>query len=240
MKPVPDTAERQHIRNMIATTSLPESHIQPFSIEFTAPTRPPLESASRDLADIKDWCLARADEWYERGEFGAARDFLKQAADVDPRDARVWVALGSLHYQLGEFERAGLAFVKAGELAPADDQIFLHLALTHQQLGQDKEAEALFKHAIALQPDPAAAGLAMGLLSSFLFARERYDEARDYVEGALEEQPDHIDLLMRLGVCCFKTNDRHAAQACFERVLKLDPENELARENLAVLKNGNR
>jgi Tfp pilus assembly protein PilF len=218
---------------MNTTTSLTENHPQPFAIEFSSPTAPTSESASQELTAIKDWCLARADEWYERGELGAARDFLKQAADVDPRDAQVWLALGSLHYQLREFERAGLAFVKAGELAPTDDRIFLHLALAHQQLGQDKEAEALFKHALALRPDNA---VAQGLLSGFLFARQRYDEARDYVEGALEDQPDNVDLLMRLGVCCAKTNDRHAAQACFERVLKLDPENEIARDNLAAIR----
>jgi tetratricopeptide (TPR) repeat protein len=204
---------------------------QLFDLDFSpaATTNP---QAAREIASIRDWCLRRADEWYARGEYGAARDFLKQAADVDPQDAHVWVALGSLHYQLGEFERAGMAFLKAGELAPADDQVFLHLALTHQQLHQNEEAEALFKHAIALDPDNS---LARSLLSSFLFSLERYDEARDYVEGALEEQPDDIELLMRLGACCYRTNDFHAAQACFERVLKLDASHVVARENLTAV-----
>ncbi len=202
-----------------------------FALDFNpAATLNP--KASREIANIRDWCLRRADEWYQRGELGAARDFLKQAAEVDPQDAHVWVALGSLHYQLGEFERAGMAFVHAGELVPADSDVFLHLALTHQQLGQDKESEALFQHALALNPENP---FGFSLYSGFLFARERYDEAREYVERALEEQPDNLDLLMRLGVCCFKTNDRHAAQACFERVLKLDPANDTARENLTIL-----
>ncbi len=216
---------------MKTSTSSPTKTQNGFVLDFN-PAATANPRASREIATIRDWCLRRADEWYERGELGAARDFLKQAADVDPQDAHVWVALGSLHYQLGEFELAGLAFVKAGGLVPADSEVFLQLALTHQQLGQDKEAESIFQHAIALNPDNP---LGYSLYSGFLFARERFDESREYVERALEDQPNNLDLLMRLGVCCFKTNDLNAAQACFERVLKLDPANDLARENLSAV-----
>lgn len=214
----------------IAPVSNPKPQL--FNLDFS-PAATANPQAAREIASIRDWCLRRADEWYARGEFGAARDFLRQAADVDPHDAHIWVALGSLHYQLGEYERAGLAFVKAGELDPTDGEIFLQLALTHQQLGQDREAENIFRHAITLSPENP---LAQSLFSGFLFTRERYDEAREYVEGALEDRPDDLELLMRLGVCCAKTNDRHAAQACFERVLKLDPTNEIARENLMAIR----
>jgi len=99
---------------------------------------------------------------------------------------------------------------EGGELLPLDSEIFLQLALTHQQLRQDKEADALFQHAIALNPESP---LGYNLYGGFLFARERYDDAREYAERSLEDQPDNLDLLMRLGVCCFKTDDRHAAQA---------------------------
>lgn len=207
-----------------------------FTPSFQSPAPTDAEQA-RKVAEIKAWCLARADEWYAKGELGAARDFLHHAAEVDPRDVQVLIALGSLYYEAGDYEHAGLAFNQAGRLDATNALIFLRLGLTHQQLGQFEEAEALLKHALALRPDNA---LALSLLGEFMCARERYAEARGFVESAMQDQPNNPELLLRLGLCCFKTNDLKAAQACFERVLKLDPANETARENLAVLKHESR
>jgi tetratricopeptide (TPR) repeat protein len=112
-------------------------------------------SAERRRA-LKQWCLARADEWFAQGELGAARDFLLHAAALDPRDADLWQTLGSVHYLLGEHARAGIAFVRAGRLRPHDARIFVSLALVHERLQQPGLALALAQHARQLAPhDPS-------------------------------------------------------------------------------------
>lgn len=187
---------------------------------------------SRETTKIKDWCLARADEWYEFGQWGLAREFLQHAADVDPQDSRVWIALGALHYELGEFQQAGFAFTRGGQLDPGNARVYLHLALTHQQLGHLPEAEALFKHALEVQPDNA---FAMEILAGFLMNLGRHAEAREYLEPALQRQSESVELLLRLGACCFQCSDLPVARQCYERVLDLDPSHSLARENLEFL-----
>jgi cytochrome c-type biogenesis protein CcmH/NrfG len=187
---------------------------------------------SAELARIKHWCLARADEWYERGEKAIAFEFLKHASEIDPKDAQVLIALGSLHYEQGRFERAGLAFVRAGRVAPENVSVYLHLGLTHQQLGHLNEAESFFHHALRLDPENT---LALGLLAQFLTTVNRHADARLYIERALAQQPDDIENLLRLGVCCFRTDDLSAARKCYERVIQLDPAHVLARENLDSL-----
>jgi Flp pilus assembly protein TadD len=52
---------------------------------------------------------------------------------------------------------------------------------------------------------------------------------------ALKHQPNDIQLLLQLGVCCFKTKDAAAARTCYERVLHLSPGHDLATENLGAL-----
>ncbi len=192
-----------------------------------------LSDSATESASIKDWCLARADEWYARGERGAARDFLKHAAGADPSDAQVWIALGSLQFELGEYELAGLAFHMAGDLNPTNAQVFLHLGLLHQKLHHTDDAEALFRHALALAP---ANPLALGLLGLLLLTQNRHLEARPLFASVLQQNPNDVESLLRLGVCSFKIKDYNTALNCYERVLQLCPGHPLACENLGALR----
>jgi Flp pilus assembly protein TadD len=192
----------------------------------------PEAQSSHELAALKDWCLARADEWYKLGLTGPARDFLTHATDIDPQDVQAWIALGSLHYQLGVYTEAGLAFHRAAQLRPQNARIYLHLGLTHQKLGHDELAEALFNHALNLQPHDS---LALSLLGDFFMGRKRFDRARPYYEQLMQQRPDDVDVLLRLGVCNYRTDEGTPARQCFERVLRIQPTNEVARENLDVM-----
>lgn len=215
---------------MNATLALPTPQASDFSPAFLP--IPPSVAESGDITNIKEWCLARGDEWYARGERGAARDFLNHAAAVDPTDAQVWLALGSMQFELGCHEQAGLAFHMAGELIPTDARVFLHLGLVHQALKHPAETELLFKHAVVLDPDNA---LARGLLGGWLLADGRFSDARPHFEHALVVQPNNIENLLRLGVCCFKTGDFAAAHNCYLHVLRLSPGHALATENIAAV-----
>ncbi|MGA4579910.1 hypothetical protein [Limisphaera sp. VF-2] len=119
----------------------------------------PRTLSPRRRAALKDWCLARADEWFADGQLGAARDFLLHAAALDPRDPEVWQTLGCVQYLLGEYPRAGMAFVRAGRLRPGDARTFVYLALVHERLGQTTQALVLAEHACQLAPDDTAARL---------------------------------------------------------------------------------
>lgn len=123
-------------------------------------------SAERRAA-LKEWCLARADEWFAQGELGAARDFLLHAAALDPRDPEVWQTLGCVQYLLGEYPRAGMAFVRAGRLRPQDARTHVYLALVHERLGQAALALALAEHAQKLAPEDTAARLVWERLQRF-------------------------------------------------------------------------
>jgi cytochrome c-type biogenesis protein CcmH/NrfG len=205
----------------------------------TASTPPPNQTphllsgrrGSNPITEIKAWCLERADEWYEQNEPGLARQFLQHALGVDPHDVSVWIALGSLHFTAGNLDSALLAFTQSNELDPGNSTIQLHLALTHQQREDLAEADWFFKQAVELKPDDVGA---LKLYSGFLMAHECLNEARLHLEHALSIDLDDVELFLRLGVCCFRTNDFRAAHACFNRVLQIDPANLVARENMAI------
>lgn len=193
-----------------------------------------VQPKSTALPDIKDWCLARADEWYARQDWPLAQEFLQHALDIDPHDLSVWIALGSVHYAAGNLKSAQLAFTHARELDQRNPEILLHLAVTHQQLENWAEAEWFFKQSLELAPNHIQA---LKLFSGFLMFRNRPQEARPHLERALLAELDDQDLLMRLGVCCFQMDDLPAARACFTYLLKLNFFCAMARDNLKAVEN---
>ncbi|HLP78741.1 MAG TPA: tetratricopeptide repeat protein [Candidatus Paceibacterota bacterium] len=182
-------------------------------------------------SEIKAWCLERADEWHDQNQPVLARQFLQHALAIDPHDVQCWIALGSLHFTGGNLDSALLAFTQANELKPADPAIILHLALTHQHRKEWAETEWYFRRTLELRPDDVAT---LKLFSGYLMARGRHEEARHRLEQALAFDLDDVELFLRLGVCCYQLNDFSAAHACFKRALQLDPNNQMARENLFV------
>jgi len=128
---------------------------------------------------LKWWCVACADEWFARGEQGAARDFLKHAADLDPTDDRIWIALGSVHYLLGEWAEAGMAFLRAVRLRPGNARAWLHLALAHERMDQPGLALLLVRQARELDPADEAVRVAW----------ERLETRVGGLTGGLQPEP---------------------------------------------------
>lgn len=211
----------------------PEAAVWPAAAAVPAARQPRcVQPKSTRTADLKDWCLARADEWYSQKEFGFARDFLQHALDLDPFDVEIWIALGSLHFTSNNLEAALFAFTQADELRPDDAAIQLHLAVVQQHRQSWSPAESHFRTALDLQPENLNA---LKLFAGFLMSREQFAEAREILERALMVDLDDVEIFLSLGVCWFRTDDLKAARACFLRVVELDPALVMGWENLEVI-----
>ena len=53
----------------------------------------------------------------------------------------------------------------------------------------------------------------------------------------LQTNPDDTDVLMRLGSCLYEGREFESAKDCYERVLTIDPSNDLALDNMVACKN---
>ena len=63
----------------------------------------------------------------------------------------------------------------------------------------------------------------------------RYVEARPYFHAVIRLNPTDVDSHLYLGYVNYYLNDRASAAREWQRVLDLDPENALARNNLNSL-----
>jgi Flp pilus assembly protein TadD len=112
----------------------------------------------------------------ETGQAERARQYLVEAALLDPTDAWPYVVLGNaLVRQPGQREAAARLLTKAHELAPADPWAMNSLGGIETERGDLSAAKAWFEKALAVKPDFANAHYG---LASALATQGSFDEAR--------------------------------------------------------------
>ena len=89
----------------------------------------------------------------ENKEYAEAISVLTKASTIDPKNARVWSALGRAQLELGQMSVAEVNLRHA--VALDDSNAFAHnnLGVLLQRIGKKDEARAEFKTALALNPD---------------------------------------------------------------------------------------
>lgn len=92
--------------------------------------------------------------------------------------------------------------------------------------------ETQVREALTIKPDGVEA---LRLLAGICLQSERWVEAAHAARRVVELKPDDLDALSILAKCFFKTGDLESTRTVLERVLAINPGNEMARENLAAL-----
>ena len=194
----------------------------------TATSSEPITDAASLLAST----IRYADAHYARENWLAARDFLSLAVEIDPGYPRLLGSLGSLQFQLQEYPAACTTFSAAVRQTPNDPDLHIQLAMVHLKLDHPEAAEAALNRALGLRPnDPTA----LKLLADSKRDHGRYQEAGAIYGKLINRHPDQVGVFLSLAKCFYKVGDREGTQAALEFVLTLDPNNEIARENLTTL-----
>ena len=159
------------------------------------------------LDDMRYWEAVRA---FEEAQEGAADE------------QRVRASAGMLRALLpvAEFTRAQIEAQVLLELAPNDPEM---VALVGDALwggGLFDEAEQLYRDALALDP---ASGTARHGLAKSLTTRQRYEEALDWVQAALDAAPDLAAAYHTLGYIHRRMRRFADAADAYERYIALIP-----------------
>src|SRR6266404_4629426 len=109
----------------------------------------------------------------------------------------------------------------------------LALALQYHQAGNLQQAEYLYRQ--ILQTDPRQAD-ALHLLGLIAHQRGQHDAAIDLIRRALASNPGVAGYHANLGLVYLAANRPAEAAACFEQVVKLDPNSPVAHYQLGNLR----
>ncbi len=92
-------------------------------------------------------------EYFNRGDYGLAEGYFRQAVEKAPEDGASWVALASSYDRLTRFDLADRAYRRAIELCGETVQILNNQGYSQMLRGNLKSARAKFLQAAARDPD---------------------------------------------------------------------------------------
>ena len=173
-----------------------------------------------------------ANEAAAQGDIEQAREALNHAMSLAPEDPWLAVALGSLLRQAGDMASARLEYLKATVLHPDFGPGYVKLGAAALQLGCVDEAEKAFTKALDLQPRNVEV---LKFLGRIYLETQRTKKCIQALSTVVKQQPYDIDSLLTLGTCSLEIGVHDSARTLFEWVIKIDPLNQLARENLATI-----
>lgn len=153
-----------------------------------------------------------ADEYLKRGKTKDAAEVLKKMAELDPGDLKVRSKLADIYTREGSGPKA----------------VEEHIAIALELSKKGHLAEALQVLEKGLKIDPRSTRLREELARVHM-VQKNHDRAAHYLEEAVQEAPNDVSLLARLGEAYIEARKIEEAEALFKRLLELNPADEDSR-----------
>ncbi|MFT3783341.1 MAG: FkbM family methyltransferase [Nibricoccus sp.] len=187
---------------------------------------------TEDLSERAVPFVDQAEICNQQNDVNGARDTLVHALDWAPDFVDLVLAAAAMHLRAGDARSARWEAQRAAVMQPENPLALIRLAEAAAALDLSGEFEAAMRRVLELLPNDADA---LQLLGDQRLKQERLDEAVDYFTRIVTQNPQHLYALLRLGVCFFKKDDYRKAGEYYGKVLQLDPNHKIARENLAFI-----
>jgi len=134
----------------------------------------------QEPGDVKyypsDEPLKLAVEHFNRGHFGLAERYFRDAVEKAPKDVAAWVGLAASYDRLARFDLADRAYASAIQLAGENTEILNNLGYSYMLRGDFRAARKKFLKAYAREPNnPRIANNLRLLDSSYRFIQRSAD-----------------------------------------------------------------
>lgn len=175
----------------------------------------------------------RAHALYNEGKYDEALDVLRQGLALYPTAVELHVGLGYARLARDEFAWARTAFVESLSLDAEHEDALAGLGEVLLKFGRRDEALDTFRRTLELgYQDDVELMLQIGRA---LFREGLIEEARDYFEVAVKEQPENAEAVACTGYALHRLGDDDGAAAALRRALQLDGDHVEARIYLGNL-----
>jgi tetratricopeptide (TPR) repeat protein len=148
-----------------------------------------------------------------------ARQKLEQAAQLQPQDPHVWLALAQTYLRSNDSERAGQAAAKAAALAPDDPATLQGLAVYYAAAGHWQQAAEAEERIARQRPGDSAA---VGRVAEFYLRAQAPQKAIDILRWGIAND-NRATLQIRLAQALIAAGKPREAIEPFERAIQLQP-----------------
>ncbi|ODN00207.1 hypothetical protein Ocin01_06473 [Orchesella cincta] len=174
--------------------------------------------------------------YLEQGKPSQALAYLDKALDFEPEHTQALLNSAIVLSELGDPSLRPMAKQRLETLVardPKNERAYFHLGMLAMDERDGDSAEKYFRQAITLKEDFRSALFNLALL---LADSQRPLEAAPYLNQLVKYHPDHIKGLILLGdIYINNIKDLDMAENCYQRILKMDPENVQGLHNLCVV-----
>lgn len=155
----------------------------------------------------------------------------KQILDIDPGDYQVRNNLGVIYAQLRLFDEAIEQFEKVIETKPDYTTAFLNMGAAYGDMGNLDKAIESFEKAIEISPGYAKAYQNLGVA---YYETEQFQQAIDNFEKYIALYQGEIDetIFYTMALSYKQLGNKDMAQQYLQKVIEINPNNELVKENL--------
>lgn len=123
---------------------------------FTASAAPTINPVVQDPGDVQyfpsDEPLRLGMEHFNRGDFGIAERYFRDAVEKAPRDVTAWVGLAATYDRIGRFDLADRAYAAAIRLVGETTDILNNLGYSYMLRGDYVTARKKFVQALRRDP----------------------------------------------------------------------------------------
>jgi len=165
-----------------------------------------------------------------KGELGEAAEHLQQALAVDPKSARVHLAMGYVYLMRKDMDRAGAEFKAAADVSPmrsGERMKYIEYLLSK---GSNDEAKTALREITAKAPDYLPAWTILARLS---MGEKKYDEALASLENIFSRDPDNPDARILQSETLLAKGDAKGAVAVLDKLNNAWPDNAVVKYQLA-------
>lgn len=167
--------------------------------------------------------------YLDRGRPDMALEQLQKELDYVGGGFITYSALGRAKFELEQYEDAAEYLETALSFNPYGASASVQLADTYSKLGQHLKACEVLGNILSV--DPGNMPLRFKL-ANCLFRAERPHDALRHLKELYKYDPGNADILVNMGTVYAEMDSLDRAIEAWERALVLDPDNDMARENL--------
>ncbi|MFP8879412.1 MAG: tetratricopeptide repeat protein, partial [Myxococcota bacterium] len=149
---------------------------------------------------------------------------FEKAVEVSPDEAAPVFMLAIALNSRNEFEAAEPHFRKFVEMEPGFRSYTSLANFLSQDRSRDEETETAFRDAVTHATQDADQIRGHAHMASFYFQRERFDEANEYLENAIPEVEDPLQLIYLLARLHLSQGNVERADALIEQATEANPE----------------
>ena len=163
-------------------------------------------------------------------EIETALEVYRRAMELDPKNPKVYLALGKLWVMLGQKKQAREFFEKTIDLDPKRELAYFQFGLILRSEHKLRQAEQMFRKALDLDPSNPKIYNNLGVS---LLEQERFQQAIGCLNKALEIDPEHIEARYNLAMSLWGLGKTEEAIGQYYHVLQLKPKWAKAANSLA-------